>query len=49
MDELKAYMTEVFIEIDADRDLCRAVYHSVLERFDECCNVEGGPFEHLRY
>ena len=22
--------------------------HSVLERFEECCNVEGGHFEHLR-
>ena len=28
--------------------LCRAVCHSVLERFEECCNVEGGHFEHLR-
>ena len=46
VDELKEYISEAFIEIDADRDLCRAVCHSVLGRFEECCNVEGGHFEH---
>ena len=47
VDELKEYILEAFIEIDADQDLCRAVCHNVLERFEECCNVEG-HFEHLR-
>ena len=41
-------ISEAFIEIDADRDLCRAVCHSVLEMFEECCNVERGHLEHLR-
>ena len=41
VDELKEYISEAFIEIDADRDLCRAVCHSVLERFEECCIVDG--------
>lgn len=48
VDELKEYISEVFIEIDADLHLCRAVCQSVLERFEECCNVEGGHFERLR-
>ena len=48
VDELKEYISEAFIEIDAYRDLCRAVCHSVLGRFEECCNVEGGHFEHLK-
>ena len=39
--ELKEYISEAFIEIDADRELCRAVCHSVLERFEECCIVDG--------
>ena len=45
--ELKEYISEAFIEIDADQDLCRAMCHNVLERFEECCNVEG-HFEHLK-
>ena len=48
VDELKEYISEAFIEIDAYRDLCRAVCHSVLGRFEECCNVEGGHFRHLK-
>ena len=48
VDELKENISEAIIEIDTDRDLGRAVYHSVLERFKERCNVEGGRFEHSR-
>jgi hypothetical protein len=48
VDELKEYFSEAFFEIDTDADLCRAVCHSVLERVEECCIVEGGHFEHLR-
>ena len=45
VDELKEYISEAFTEIDADSNLCRAVCHSVLERFKECCIVEGGHFK----
>ena len=36
------------LTVDADPDLCRTVSDSVLDRFAECCNVDGGNFEHLR-
>ena len=48
VNELKDYIHDAFTEIDEDQNLCRTVCHSVLERFEECCNVEGGHFEHLR-
>jgi hypothetical protein len=30
VDELKEYISEAFIEIDADQDLCRAMCHNDL-------------------
>lgn len=48
LDELKEYVTEVFIESDDDQDVCGAVCHSVLESFQEWSNVEGGISERLR-
>lgn len=47
VDKLREYISEVFAEIDADQDLCHVVCHSVLERFQEYCNVEGRHFENL--
>ena len=48
INDLKDYIHVVFTEIDEDRNLCRTVCQSVLGRFEECCNFEGGHFEHLR-
>lgn len=44
-DELIIYLA--FTEIDADRYVCRAVCHIVLEVFKKYCNVKGGHFVHL--
>ena len=46
--DLKDYIHLAFTEIDEDRNLCRTVCQSVLERFEECCNVEGEHFDYLR-
>ena len=46
VDELKEYMSEAFIEIDADQELCRAVCHSVVKMLEEYCKVEG-HVEHI--
>ena len=48
MNELKDYISDAFTEIDGDRNLCRTVCQSVLDRYRDCCKVEGGHFEHLR-
>lgn len=47
MDELKEYISEVFIEINADTVLCRSMCHSVMKRFEARCNVDGTKFEYL--
>ena len=50
--ELKDYISYTFTEIDGDRKLCCTVCHtvcqSVLDRYEDCCKVEGGHLEHLR-
>ena len=46
--ELTDYIHDAFREIDEDRNLCRTVCQSVLDRCEECCNGGGGHFEHLR-
>ncbi len=46
--KLTDYIHDAFREIDEDRNLCRTVCQSVLDRCEECCNVGGGHFEHLR-
>ena len=47
VNEMKDYISEVFTEIDGDRNLCHTVYQSVLNRYEDCCKVEGGHSEHL--
>ena len=39
INELKDYIHDAFKDIDEDRNLCRTVYHSVLDRCEECYNV----------
>ena len=46
--ELEDYIYGAFKDIDKDRNLCRTVCQSVLYRCEECYNVGGGHFEHLR-
>lgn len=46
---MKEISTQVFTEIEADRDLCRVACHSVLEGFEEYFHVVSGNFEQLRY
>ena len=48
VNELEDYIYDAFREIDENRNLCRTVCQSVLDRCEECCNVGGGHFEHLR-
>ena len=48
VNELKEYICDEFREVDESRNLCRTVGQSVLDRCEECCNVGGGHFEHLR-
>ena len=48
VDEMKAFITEAFMDTDSDRKLCRTVRQSVSDRLDACCNVDRGHFEHLR-
>ena len=45
LNELKYYISDAFTEIDGDRNLCCT--QSVLDRYEVCCNVEGGHFEQL--
>ena len=42
VNESKDYILDALREIDRDRNLCRTVCHSVLDRCEECCNVGGG-------
>ena len=44
----KEFITDAFMDTDSDRKLCRTVCQSFSDRFDACCNVDGGHFEHLR-
>ena len=39
VNELKDYIHDAFREIDEDRNLCRTMCQSVLDRCEECCNV----------
>ena len=48
VNELKYYIFDAFREIDEDQNLSHTVCHSVLDRCEECCDVGGGHFEHLR-
>ena len=48
VNELKDYIYDAFREIDKNRNLCRTVCQSVLDKREECCNVGGGHFEHFR-
>ena len=44
--ELKDYVSDAFSELDGDRNLCCTVCQSVLDRYEDCCKVDGGHFEH---
>ena len=44
MIELKDYILDAFTEIDGDRNLCRTVSQSALNRYEDRCTVEGGHF-----
>ena len=46
--KLKGYIHDAFREIDENRNLCCTVRQYVFDRCEECCNVGGGHFEHLR-
>jgi len=48
LSQLRSYITDACQEISDDRNLCRTVCHSVAERLQECADVHGGHFEHLR-
>ena len=39
VNELKDYILDAFKEIDENQNLCHTVYHSVLDRCEECCNA----------
>ena len=45
--ELKDFIHDELRETVENRNLCRTVYQSVLDRCEECCNVGGGHFERL--
>lgn len=47
MDELNESIWEVFIEMHADRDLCRSMCYYNPVRFEQYCNVEEGYFVRL--
>ena len=44
VNELKDYIQDAFKDIDEDRNLCRTVCQSVLDRCKQCYNVGGGHF-----
>lgn len=46
--QLKNFINDAFEDIRSNRNLCRTVCESVKDRMQECINVEGGHFEHLR-
>ena len=48
INKLKDYIHDAFKDIDEDRNLCRTVCQSVLDRCEKCFNVGGGHFEQLR-
>ena len=48
LNELKDYIHDASKDFDEDRDLCRTVCQSVLDSCEECYNVGGGHFEHLK-
>ena len=48
VNELKDYISDAFNKINGDRNLCRTVCRSVLDKYEDCCKVEGGHFEHMR-
>ena len=48
VNELKDYISDEFTEIDGDRNLCRTVFQSVLDRYEDCCKVAGGHLENFR-
>ena len=48
VNQLKDYIYDAFREIHENQSLCHTVCQSVLDRFEECCNVSRGHFENLR-
>ena len=38
----KDCILDAFAEMDGDRNLCCTVCQSVLDRYEDCCKVEGG-------
>ena len=48
INELKDFIHDTFKDIDEDHSLCCTVYQSVLDRCEECYNIGGGHFEHLK-
>ena len=47
VNELKDYICDAFRKIDENQNLCCTVCQIVLYRYEECCNVGRGHFEHL--
>ena len=49
VNELKDCISDAFTEIGGNQNLCHTVFCvCVLNRYEDCCKVEGGQFQHLR-
>jgi len=46
--ELRAFITEACQDINSNLDLCMTACRSVADRLQQCIEVHGGHFEHLR-
>ena len=42
VNKLKDYISDSLKKIGGDWNLCRTVCQSVLDRYEDCCRVEGG-------
>lgn len=48
LDELNVYVKDLFAEIDEDKKLSQIVINGIVKRIQQCVNVEGKQFEHLK-
>ena len=48
VDQMRDFITQAFNEISANADICSKVCNSVQDRCQECVDVNGNLFEHLR-
>ena len=48
VEDMAQFIREACQDIDADKDLCARVCMSVHSRLEQCVDVEGKQFEHLR-